>query len=70
MANSILNGQTPGNNGATLPPNFIQQFNAFRSSFYGNPQQIVTQMVREGKISQAQVDQAMNMAKKLSTMLR
>lgn len=43
----------------------MQQFNQFRRQFNGNPKQMVMQMVQSGRISQAQLDQAQQMARQL-----
>lgn len=48
--------------------NLIQQFNQFKNSFKGNPQQVVQNMLNSGQISQEQVNKAMQMAKQLGMM--
>jgi hypothetical protein len=50
-------------------PNFIQQFNQFRQSFRGDPQQMVQQMLNSGKVTQAQYDQAVQKANMIKNML-
>ena len=68
MSNSIL-----GNNqGAPQNANnqMMQQFNQFKQTFRGNPQQVVIDMVRSGKISQEQLQSAMQMAQQLGFMRR
>ena len=40
----------------------LQKFNQFRQMFKGDPQQQVQQMLNSGKISQAQYNQAVQMA--------
>lgn len=47
----------------------IQQFNQFRQSFKGNPQQVVQQMLNNGQITQEQMNQAMQAAKQFQQML-
>ena len=50
-------------------PNFIQQFNQFRQSFRGDPQQTVQQMLNSGKVTQAQYNQAVQRANMIKNML-
>lgn len=47
----------------------LQQFNAFKNNFKGNPQQIVQQMLNSGQISQQQFDQVAQMATQFQKML-
>lgn len=73
MANSILNrgGGSPINQprGRTTmqstnnPMQMMQQFQQFRNNFQGNPQQMVQQMLQSGRINEAQLQQAMQMAR-------
>lgn len=51
-------------------PNIIQQFQKFRESFKGNPQQQVQELLNSGKITQAQYDKAVQMANTLQQMLK
>lgn len=46
--------------------NFIQQFTNFARTFQGNPQQIVQNLMQSGKVTQAQYDQAVNIANQLT----
>ena len=46
--------------------NFIQQFQNFARTFQGNPQQIVQNLMQSGKVTQAQYDQAVNIANQLT----
>lgn len=48
----------------------ISRFVRFRQSFQGNPQQIVQNMISSGRISQAQLDQAMQTAEKLKGIIK
>lgn len=48
--------------------NFIQRFNEFRKNFNGNPQEQVQQLLNSGKVSQAQYNQAVQMANNLRKM--
>ena len=66
MANSILTrseGSKTPRGGASNPMQLMQQFQQFRSNFNGNPQQMVQQMLQNGRINEAQLQQAMQMAK-------
>lgn len=47
----------------------LQQFNQFRQNFHGNPQEQVQQMLNSGKITQAQYDNAVQIASQLRQML-
>ena len=49
--------------------NVIQRFMQFRQQFKGNPQEQVQQLLNSGRISQAQYDQAVQMANNLRNML-
>jgi hypothetical protein len=42
--------------------NMMNQFNQFRNTFRGNPQQIVMNMLSNGQMSQQQFNQLKNMA--------
>lgn len=48
----------------------ISRFINFRQSFQGNPQQIVQSMLSSGRISQAQLDQAMQTAERLKSIIK
>lgn len=67
MANSVYN--MLGNNMPQMGGPFgnmmqmMQKFNEFKSSFQGNPQQQIQQMLNSGRISQAQLNQYVQMAK-------
>lgn len=71
MANSILNRSNPINpqrsnaamQGASNPMQLMQQFQQFRNTFNGNPQQMVQQMLQSGRVTEAQLQQAMQMAR-------
>lgn len=69
MSNPLFNAL----GGNMLPPNManmIQQFQQFRNSFRGDPRQQVQQLLNSGKISQAQYNQAVQMANAFSQMFR
>lgn len=52
------------------PQQLMQQFQQFRQSVTGNPQQIIQNMMQQGKITQQQLDQAQAMAKQFGGMLK
>ncbi len=47
----------------------MQRFNQFRQMFKGDPQQQIQQMLNSGKISQAQYNQAVQMANQMAQMM-
>lgn len=49
--------------------NILQQFQQFQQSFKGDPQQVLQQLISSGKVSQQQIDQAMQMARQLRQMI-
>lgn len=73
MANSILGSgrqsQPPTNNGG-LNPNMLQQLVEFKRTYKGDPKQAVMQMLQQGKITNPQLQQAMQMAKQIQSMLK
>ena len=52
-----------------IDPNMLMQFMNFRSSFRGDPQQMVQQMLQSGRVNQAQYQQAVQMANQFQQML-
>ena len=73
MGNSILNKRQPnvpqGQNNA-FNPQMIQQFNQFRKTFNGNPQQTVMNMLRQGMMSNAQFQQLAQMANQFQNFMK
>lgn len=65
MANSILSGslRNPTAGGGTNPMQMLQQFQQFRNQFQGDPRQMVNQMLQSGRINNAQLQNAMQMAR-------
>ena len=57
MSNPLYNMMNNQNNN-----NLISQFQKFRNTFKGDPKQAVQNMLNNGQVSQAQVNQAMQMA--------
>lgn len=49
--------------------NVLQRFQQFRQMFTGDPKQQVQQLLNSGKVSQAQYNQAVQMANQLRQML-
>lgn len=66
MANSILNQMSQSNN----PAQVMQRYRQFRNSFSGNPQQMVQQMLQSGRINEAQLQQAIQMAKQFQNSVK
>lgn len=58
------NAPMPGGIGS-----LIQQFNQFRASFQGNPQQQVQQLLNSGKMSQEQFNQLAGLANQFQRFL-
>ena len=50
--------------------NMLQRFMQFRQQFQGDPRQQVQQMLNSGRISQAQYDQAVQMANQLMNIMK
>ena len=77
MANSILNrfnapaqpqrGVAPQRNNSMQ---MMQQFQQFRNTFRGNPQQMVQQMLQSGQRNEAQRNQAMQMARQFQSFVK
>ena len=55
--------------GQRKQPTMIEQFNAFRQGFRGDPQQAVMQLLQSGKVSQAQFEEAKRQATAFQQML-
>jgi len=60
--------------GNTMPQNemtqMIQQFQQFKQNLNGNPKQIVMNMLSDGKITQAQLNQAQQIAQQYKDILK
>lgn len=59
---SMMQGQTPMNG-------IMQRFQQFQQMFRGDPKQQVQQMLNSGRISQAQYNNAVQMAQQMARML-
>lgn len=55
--------QQPGN------ANILQRFQQFKQMFQGDPRQQVQQLLNSGRVSQAQYNQAVQMAQQMQKML-
>ena len=68
MANplyTMMSGTPQGN-----MPDVMQRFTQFRNTFQGDARTQVQSLLNSGKISQAQYNQAVQMANQLSRMMR
>ena len=65
MANSIYNAL----NGGSRQPNMLQQFQQFMNQMQGrDPNQILNELISNGRISQVQLDQAQQRAQQMQQM--
>lgn len=62
---TMLSNQAPANNMQGL----LNRFQQFRNTFSGNPQQQIQQMLNSGKITQSQLDAAVQQAQQFKNML-
>ena len=68
--NNPLVGGTPQMNGPIGNfQQFMQRFNQFRQTFQGDAQQQIQQLMNSGKVSQAQYNQAYQIAQQLQRMM-
>ena len=65
MSNPLFNMM----GGSQIPGGIMQRFQQFRQAFTGDPRQQVQQLLNSGKVSQAQYNQAVQMANQLTHML-
>ena len=73
MGNSILNNRQSNvqqDQNSAFNPQMIQQFNQFRKTFNGNPQQTVMNMLRQGMMSNAQFQQLAQMANQFQNFMK
>lgn len=76
MANPLFN-QLGGNTPQQAPnqPNdggfgaMLQQFNQFRQQFQGDPRAEINKLLQSGRITQAQLDQAQQMAQQMMQLM-
>lgn len=71
MSNPIKN-MLNNNSTATGAPNnnLVEQFKRFRSTFSGNPRDMINQMLNSGRFSNAQIEQAKTLAKQLQGLIK
>lgn len=70
MQNSLynqLNGNASRNGNMS---DFLNQFNNFKRSFKGNPQDAIMSMLKNGEITQEQLNKAYNVASQFKNMLK
>lgn len=76
MSNPLFgNGGNPFQNGSAFGPfggmtNFMNQFNQFRSTLTGNPEQMVQRLRQSGQMSDDQFNQFSQMANQIMPFLR
>ena len=74
MANPLfqaLGGQMPGPMGQfQRMMQLFQQFQQFKASFQGDPQQEVQKLLQSGKMSQQQLNQLQEMAKQFQSLMQ
>lgn len=64
--NPLLN-----NNNGTSPLDMMRKFNEFKQSISGqDPQQLLDQIIKSGKFSQDQINQAVQMAQQFKGILK
>lgn len=66
MPNNPLYNQL-NNNGSN---SFMSRFQQFRNSFNGDPKQMIQNMLNSGKITQAQYNNAVQVAQRLQSLLK
>ena len=66
MANNPLYNQLNSNGSNS----FMSKFQQFKNSFNGDPKQMIQNMLNSGKITQAQYNNAVQMAQKLQSLMK
>ena len=66
--NSLFNDFRPQQNNSMN--NFLNQFNQFKSTFTGNPEQQVKQLLSSGRMSQEQFNQFAQTANQLRQLIK
>ena len=69
MSNPLMGGMPRASNAMGNFQQLIQQFNQFRQSFQGNPQQQIQQLMNSGKISQSAYNTAYQRAQEFMRMM-
>lgn len=73
MANSILKPGDQKQSAASMNgmnPQMLKQLQEFKKSYTGNPKQAVMQMLQSGQITNPQLQQAMQMARQIQTLIK
>lgn len=70
MANPLFNMMGGGMGNLGDMGNLIQQFQQFKNSFRGNPQEQVQQLLNSGRVSQEQYNDAVKKAQALMNLLK
>ena len=71
MANPLFNILNGGNRPGNGTGNMLQQFQQFKQRMQGvNPQEEVQKLLQSGRISQAQLDKAQQMAQQFKGLLK
>ena len=69
MASSIYNLLNNNNYNFQNPQFLINQFNEFKKTLQGNPQEMVQQLLQNGSMSQSQYNQYRQMAQQFKQIL-
>lgn len=69
MNNPLMGGQPQGIGPMGNIQRLMQQYNQFKQSFQGNPQQQIQQLMNSGKVSQQQYNWAYQQAQQFQKMM-
>ena len=69
MSNPLMGGMPQMPNGMGNIQQLMQQFNQFRQSFQGNPQQQIQQLMNSGKVSQSAYNTAYQKAQQFMKLM-
>lgn len=70
MSNPLMGGRPQVGGPMGNIQQLMQQFNQFRQSFQGNPQQQIQQLMNSGKVSQEKYNWAYQQAQQFQKMMR
>ena len=70
MANSIIGSGQRQVQPQGVSPQMLQQLSEFKRNYTGDPKQAVMQMLQRGQITNPQLQQAMQMAKQIQTLIK
>lgn len=68
MANPLL--QTLGVSSKSNNKNIVEQFKEFKNSFQGDPQAKINELLTSGMVTQAQINQATEMANLIKGLMK